>query len=72
MKIKEENLLIDDKEYLTVNYKSKNIDITYYYEGSKEDESKKEEEDFDFDEEHKKEEPKKEKKSKSVEKADEE
>jgi len=44
LKIKEENLLIDDKEYLTVNYKSKNIDITYYYEGSKEDESKKEEE----------------------------
>ncbi len=45
LKIKDENLLqVEDDHYLTSNYKSKYIDITYYYEGTKEDESKKEEE----------------------------
>ena len=44
LKITEENLLTDEKEYLTSNYKSKYMDITYYYEGMKEDTSKKEEE----------------------------
>ena len=45
LKIKEENIITyvpSDK--LNLNYKSKNIDITYYYEGSSEDESKKQEE----------------------------
>ncbi len=44
LKIKEENILQDNNEYLTSNYKSKYINITYYYEGTKEDESRKEEE----------------------------
>ncbi|MBE6151660.1 MAG: valine--tRNA ligase [Firmicutes bacterium] len=45
LKIKEENLLKEENNnLLNINYKSKNIDITYYYEGSKEDESKKDEE----------------------------
>ena len=45
LKIKEENFLKEEnEELLNINYKSKNIDITYFYEGSKEDESKKEEE----------------------------
>ena len=44
LKITEENLLTDKKDYLTSTYKSKHIDITYYYEGTKEDNNKKEEE----------------------------
>jgi len=45
LKIKDENLLKEENSnLLTINYKSKNIDISYYYEGSKEDESKKDEE----------------------------
>ena len=45
LKIKEENMLAgESSDLLSINYKSKNIDITYFYEGSKEDESKKEEE----------------------------
>ena len=45
LKIKEENLLTEENsDLLSINYKSKNIDVTYFYEGSKEDESKKEEE----------------------------
>jgi valyl-tRNA synthetase len=45
LKIKEENLLKEENSnLLNINYKSKNIDITYFYEGSKEDESKKDEE----------------------------
>ena len=44
LKIKEENLTDKELDLLNVNYKSKNIDITYYYEGSKEDASKKDDE----------------------------
>ena len=45
LKIKEENLTVEvPSDKLSLNYKSKNIDITYYYEGSKEDEAKKQEE----------------------------
>ena len=45
LKIKEENLVDDNvTDMLSSNYQSKNINITYYYEGSKEDESKKLEE----------------------------
>ena len=42
LKIKEENLVDNEiTDMLSSNYQSKNIDITYYYQGSKEDESKK-------------------------------
>jgi len=45
LKIKEENLITDiPSDKLNINYQSKNINITYYYEGNKEDESKKQEE----------------------------
>jgi len=45
LKIKEENFIdSNNNDLLNVNYKSKNIDITYFYAGNKEDESKKEEE----------------------------
>ena len=45
LKIKEENLINNEiTDMLSSNYQSKNIDITYYYQGSKEDESKKIEE----------------------------
>ena len=45
LKITDEKEITTKKEdFLSKNYKSKNIDITYYYEGQKEDESKKEEE----------------------------
>ena len=45
LKIKEENLLTEiPSDKLNLNYKSKNIDITYYYEGSHEDDAKKQEE----------------------------
>ena len=45
LKIKEENLVDNEiTDMLSSNYQSKNIDITYYYQGSKEDESKKIEE----------------------------
>ena len=45
LKIKKENLTVEvPSDKLSLNYKSKNIDITYYYEGSKEDEAKKQEE----------------------------
>jgi valyl-tRNA synthetase len=45
LKIKEENLVDSEiTDMLSSNYQSKNIDITYYYQGSKEDESKKIEE----------------------------
>ena len=45
LKIKEENLVDSEiTDMLSSNYQSKNIDITYYYQGSKEDESKKLEE----------------------------
>ncbi len=44
LKIKEENLTDEELDLLNVNYKSKNIDITYYYEGSKEDAAKKDDE----------------------------
>ena len=41
LKIKEENLVDSEiTDMLSSNYQSKNIDITYYYHGSKEDESK--------------------------------
>ena len=42
LKIKEENLVDSEiTDMLSSNYQSKNIDITYYYQGSNEDESKK-------------------------------
>ena len=45
LKIKEENLIDNEiTDMLSSNYQSKNIDITYYYQGSKEDESKRIEE----------------------------
>ena len=44
LKIKEENIINEEIDSLSSNYKSRYIDITYYYEGSKEDESKKLEE----------------------------
>lgn len=45
LKIKEENLMLEsNNELLSTNYQSKNIHITYYYEGSKEDLNKKQEE----------------------------
>ena len=45
LKIKDENLTVEvPSDKLSLNYKSKNIDITYYYEGNKEDEAKKQEE----------------------------
>lgn len=45
LKIKEENLITEvPSDKLSVNYKSKNINMTYYYEGSGEDEAKKQEE----------------------------
>ena len=45
LKIKEENLVDSEiTDMLSSNYQSKNIYITYYYQGSKEDESKKIEE----------------------------
>jgi len=45
LKIKEENLVSEiPSDKLNLNYKSKNIDITYYYEGNKEDDFKKQEE----------------------------
>ena len=44
LKIREENITKEELDTLSSNYKSKYIDITYYYEGSKEDESKKLEE----------------------------
>ena len=45
LKIKEENLVNSEiTDMLNSNYQSKNIYITYYYQGSKEDESKKIEE----------------------------
>ena len=44
LKILNENIVDDDLDINKVNYKSKNIDITYFFEGSKEDENKKEEE----------------------------
>ena len=45
LKIKEENLVDSEiTDMLSSNYQSKNIDITYYYQGNKEDESKKIEE----------------------------
>ena len=44
LKIKDENITNKAIDSLSSNYKSKYIDITYYYEGSKEDESKKLEE----------------------------
>ena len=45
LKIKEENLITDiPQNKLSINYQSKNINLTYFYEGSKEDESKKQEE----------------------------
>ena len=45
LKIKEENLVDSEiTDILSSNYQSKNIDITYYYHGSKEDESKRIEE----------------------------
>ncbi len=45
LKIKEENLIIEsNNELLSTDYQSKNIHITYYYEGSKEDLNKKQEE----------------------------
>ena len=45
LKIKEENLVDSEiTDMLSSNYQSKNIDITYYYQGSKEDETKKLEE----------------------------
>jgi len=44
LKIKDINLTEDKLDMLSSNYKSKYINITYYYEGSKEDESKKLEE----------------------------
>ena len=41
LKIKEENLVDSEiTDMLSSNYQSKNIDITYYYHGSKEDDSK--------------------------------
>lgn len=45
LKIKEENLIAEvPSDKLSINYKSKNINITYYYEGSGEDEAKRQEE----------------------------
>ncbi len=44
LKISEENLIDDELDLLNVNYRSKNIDITYYYEGSREDSSKRDDE----------------------------
>ena len=45
LKVKEENIITEiPSDKLNLNYKSKNIDITYYYEGSHEDENKKQEE----------------------------
>ncbi len=45
LKIKEENLITEvPSDKLNLNYKSKNIDITYCYEGSHEDDAKKQEE----------------------------
>ncbi len=44
LKITEESKLQEEENYLTSNYKSKYINITYYYEGSQEDANKKEEE----------------------------
>jgi len=45
LKIKEENIITETpNDKLNLNYKSKNIDITYYYEGNKEDDAKKQEE----------------------------
>ena len=44
LKIKDINITKDKLDMLSSNYKSKYINITYYYEGSKEDESKKQEE----------------------------
>ncbi len=44
LKIKKENIGKGSENYLKANYKSKYIDITYYYEGLKEDKTQKEEE----------------------------
>ena len=45
LKIKEENIINEiPGDKLNLNYKSKNIDITYFYEGNKEDDAKKQEE----------------------------
>ncbi len=44
LKIKEENVVDKEIDSLNANYKSSNIDITYYYEGSSEDTAKKMEE----------------------------
>jgi valyl-tRNA synthetase len=44
LKIKNENIINNPLDLLNNNYTSKNINITYYYEGSKEDESKKQDE----------------------------
>ncbi len=44
LKIREENMVDSSIDALNANYKSKNIDITYYYEGQSEDVSKREEE----------------------------
>ncbi len=45
LKIKDENIVTEiPSDKLNLNYKSKNIDITYYYEGNKEDDAKKQEE----------------------------
>ena len=44
LKIKDINITEDKLDMLSSNYKSKYINITYYYAGSKEDESKKQEE----------------------------
>ena len=40
LKIKDESLTAENKDMLASNYKSSLIDITYYYEGSKEDSMK--------------------------------
>ena len=45
LKIKDENIItVIPSDKLSLNYKSKNIDITYYYEGNTEDAAKKQEE----------------------------
>lgn len=44
LKINNENIISTDMNILSSNYQSKNINITYYYEGSNEDINKKEEE----------------------------
>ena len=45
LKIKEDNIITEEvSDFLSNNYQSKNINITYYYEGSSEDSSKKQEE----------------------------